>query len=73
MANPLMSFRFHRRMKLMKGVTLNLSKHGASVSLGGKVGPIRAKLTTSIAGKPQQRQTVGLPGTGLSYTGTSKK
>jgi tetratricopeptide (TPR) repeat protein len=56
-----MSFRFWRRISLMKGVTLNLSKRGVSVS----VGPRGAKYTIGTSG---QRATVGLPGTGLFYT-----
>jgi len=63
-----MSFRFWRRVKLLPGVTLNLSKSGGSISLG----PRGAKLTLGPRGK---RTTFGIPGTGLSYTKTygSKK
>lgn len=56
-----MSFRFWRRVRLAPGVTLNLSKTSASLSLG----PRGASYTISPRGN---RATVGLPGTGLFYT-----
>jgi len=58
-----MSFRFWRRVKILPGVTLNLSKTGGSLSFG----PRGAKLTIGPHGK---RTTVGIPGTGLFYTKT---
>ncbi len=56
-----MGFRFWRRVRIAKGVTLNLSKGGISTSFG----PRGAKYTV---GRRGQRATVGLPGTGLFYT-----
>jgi hypothetical protein len=56
-----MSFRFRKRLKLFPGVWINLSKRGGSVSVGGK------GLTAKIS-KRGLRETVGLPGTGISYT-----
>ena len=56
-----MSFRFWRRIRLAPGVTLNLSKSTASLSLG----PRGAKYTISPRGN---RATAGLTGTGLFYT-----
>ena len=56
-----MGFRFFKRIGLTKGVTLNLSKSGGSVS----VGPQGAKLTLGLQGA---RVTLGIPGTGLFYT-----
>ena len=56
-----MPFRFWRRIRLAPGVTLNLSKSTASLSLG----PRGAKYTISPRGN---RATAGLPGTGLFYT-----
>jgi len=53
-----MSFRFWRRIHLASGVTLNLSKSIASLSLG----PRGAKYTISPRGN---RATAGLTGTGL--------
>jgi len=58
-----MGFRFFRRMSILPGVTLNLSKSGGSVS----VGPRGAKVTMGTKGS---RFTLGIPGTGLSYTTT---
>ncbi len=58
-----MGFRFSRRIRLLSGLRLNLSKSGVSTSVGGR----GAWLTF---GKRGTRATVGLPGTGLSYTTT---
>lgn len=56
-----MAFRFFRRFRIAPGITLNLSKSGASLSAG----PRGAKVT---AGPRGVRKTLGLPGTGLYYT-----
>lgn len=56
-----MGLRFFRRVRLGKGLTLNLSKTGASLSMG----PRGAKFTMGTSGR---RVTAGLPGTGLFYT-----
>ncbi len=56
-----MAFRFRRRLKIAPGLTLNLSKSGASVSAG----PRGARFTIGRGGT---RETVGLPGSGLSYS-----
>ncbi len=61
-----MSFRFWRRVTIVPGVTLNLSKSGGSLSFG----PRGAKFTVGPRGR---RATVGLPGTGLFYTKTQGK
>lgn len=61
-----MSLRFWRRVRLAPGVTLNLSKSTASLS----VGPRGAKYTVSPRGN---RSTVGIPGTGLFYTVQDRK
>ena len=58
-----MGFRFWKRIRIAPGVTLNLSKSGASLSFG----PRGAKLTIGPGGR---RATVGIPGTGLFYTTT---
>jgi tetratricopeptide (TPR) repeat protein len=59
-----MGFRFFRRVKIMPGVSLNFSKSGASVSLGGR----GMHYTIGPRGR---RVTIGIPGTGLSYTAVS--
>lgn len=56
-----MGLRFNRRLKILPGVTLNFSKSGVSTSFG-----VRGLRHTIGHGK--RRTTVGLPGTGLSYT-----
>jgi hypothetical protein len=56
-----MGFRFSRRIKILPGVTVNLSRSGVSTSIG-----VRGAHITVGHGKV--RETVGLPGTGLSYT-----
>ncbi len=57
-----MAFRFKRTIKILPGVKLNLNKD----SVGLSVGPRGAKVTVNSKGG--LRQTVGLPGTGLSVT-----
>ena len=56
-----MGLRFHRRIQLLPGVHLNLSKSGVTVSLGG------APFTLNI-GEGIRRFTASLPGTGLSWS-----
>lgn len=58
-----MGFRFQKRVKILPGLTLNLSKGGVSVSTG--VRGARASIGTKGV-----RGTLGLPGTGLSYSKT---
>ncbi len=65
-----MGIRFRKSVKICKGVRVNFSKSGASISLGGR----GHRVTT---GKRGTRATFGIPGTGLSYStkigGTSHK
>ena len=56
-----MGFRFFKRVNILPGVTLNLSKSGGSVSAG----PHGARVTLGPQGS---RVTLGIPGTGLFYT-----
>jgi len=56
-----MGFRFSRRIYLFKGLRLNLSKSGTSVSVGGRGGWL-------TFGKKGTRATVGIPGTGMSWS-----
>jgi hypothetical protein len=57
-----MAWRYRRRLRLARGLYLNLGKTGAtSISLGTR----GAHLTLGRRGR---RATVGLPGSGLSYT-----
>jgi hypothetical protein len=58
-----MGWRYHRRLSILPGLRINLSRSGASVSVGLRGGWI-------TVGHGQRRVTVGLPGSGLSYTET---
>ncbi len=60
-----MSFRFRRSLRLAPGLRINLAKHGASLSLGGR------GLTANF-GRRGARTTVGLPGSGLSAPSTAR-
>ena len=55
-----MSFRFQKRIKLFKGLTLNLSKTGTSWTVGGRGASINLRDGKATG-------NVGIPGTGLSY------
>lgn len=59
-------FRFRRSFKILPGVRWNIGKKSSSVSLGGR----GFHYTLGPAG---QRTTVGLPGTGLSYTSVNRR
>ena len=56
-----MGFRFHRALRLLPGVRLNLSKTGFSLSVGG------APFTVNW-GRRGLRITASVPGTGMSYS-----
>jgi hypothetical protein len=56
-----MGLRFFRRIRIAPGVTVNLSKSGVSTTLGTRGAHV-------TLGHGKVRETVGLPGTGLSYT-----
>jgi len=57
-----MGLRFQKRIRLAPGLTLNVSKRGVSLSVGRR----GATLNVGAPGGP--RATVGMPGSGLSYT-----
>lgn len=56
-----MGFRFQKRISILPGVRINLSKSRISTSLGGK----GATVNLGPDGKPMV--TVGIPGTGMSF------
>lgn len=56
-----MGVRFRKSVKICKGVKVNFSKSGASLSLGGKGHSVNV-------GTRGTRVTAGIPGTGLSYS-----
>lgn len=60
-----MPLRFRKRLKLFPGVSLNFSKQGVS-SLS--IGAPGATVIIPVARQGGARTTVGLPGTGLSYS-----
>jgi hypothetical protein len=55
-----MGFRLQKRIRIFKGLTLNLSKTGTSWTVGGRGASI------SIRGK-KVTANAGIPGTGISY------
>ena len=55
-----MGFRFQKRIRLFKGLTLNLSKTGTSWTIGGRGASVNIKDGKATG-------NVGIPGTGLSY------
>lgn len=60
-----MGINFRKSISLGKGLKLNLSKSGPSISFG------KSGLRQSVNLKGQTRTTVGIPGTGVYYTKTS--
>jgi len=56
-----MGFRFQRRIRVVPGVRLNLSKSGIGASMG------RTGLRLGMDAKRRKYLSLGLPGTGLSY------
>lgn len=59
-----MAFLFRKRIKIFPGIWLSLSKGGMSTSFGGK------GLTVNIK-DGKTKTTVGIPGSGLSYSEAS--
>jgi hypothetical protein len=59
-----MGFRFRRTVRLLPGLRLNLSKSGVSASVG-------TRGAWFTFGRNGTRATVGLPGTGISYSTTN--
>lgn len=57
-----MGLRFRKSIKICKGVSINLGTKGASLSLGKR----GARYTIGTSGR--RTATVGIPGTGLSYS-----
>lgn len=57
-----MGFRFHKSFKVAPGIRINVGKKSAGLSLGKKGARV------SINTKGHKRATVGIPGTGLSYS-----
>ncbi len=60
-----MAIRFRKSIKIAKGVRLNLNKRSVGLSIGGR----GARYT--INSKGRRTSTIGIPGTGLSFSQTS--
>ena len=60
-----MGLRFQKRIRIFKGLTINLSKTGASLSVGGRGATVNFS-------KRGTKTTVGIPGSGLSYSTLNK-
>ncbi len=56
-----MGLRFQKRIRILPGVYINLSKSGVSASLGGH------GATVNLGHTGKRMITLGIPGTGLSY------
>lgn len=56
-----MAFRFQKRIRILPGVYINLSKSGVSASLGGH------GATVNVGHDGRRMITLGIPGTGMSY------
>ena len=56
-----MGWKFQKRIRLLPGITLNLSRKGVSTSIGTR----GARVTL---GHGKRRTTVGIPGSGISHT-----
>lgn len=61
----MMAFRFRRSIRVAPGVRINLGKKSASVSIGRK----GMRFTQSTTGR--STRTLGIPGTGMSWTSSS--
>jgi hypothetical protein len=61
-----MGFRFRKRLSILPGLWINLSKKGGSLSVGGR----GATINVSPRG---HRESVGLPGSALSYRTKRRK
>lgn|GEM_PF-744226 len=61
-----MGLRFRRSVRLFPGVRLNFSGSGISTSIGGRGAHV-------TYGHGHVRSTVGIPGTGLSWTSVSRR
>ena len=59
-----MAISFRKRIRILSGIWLNVSKSGISISIGGR------GVTVNL-GKHGTRSTLGVPGTGLSFSQTA--
>lgn len=57
-----MGIRFRKRIKIAKGLTINLSNGGVSTTIG------QPGASVNVGGKKGPTATIGIPGSGLSYS-----
>lgn len=57
-----MGVRFRKRIKIAKGLTINVSNGGVSATVG------RPGASVNVGSKNGPSATVGVPGSGVSYT-----
>lgn len=62
-----MGLRFQRRIRVLPGVHLNLSRSGVGMSIGGRGAHI------GITARGQRYTSIGLPGTGISWREYQRK
>ena len=62
-----MGLRFQRRIRVLPGVHLNLSRSGVGVSVGGRGAHV------GITARGQRYTSIGLPGTGVSWREYQRK
>ena len=62
-----MGLRARKSIKIAPGVKVNLSTKSVGLSFGGK------GATYSVNSSGRRTTTVGIPGTGISYTSSKKK
>jgi Protein of unknown function (DUF4236) len=62
-----MGLRFRKSFKVAPGVRVNVGKRGVGMSFGGK------GLRYSVHSSGRRTSTVGLPGTGISYSSSSSR
>jgi hypothetical protein len=60
-SSAIMGLRFQKKIRILPGIYLNLSKSGLSVSAGGH------GATVNMGTSGRKTATIGVPGTGLSY------
>ena len=56
-----MGLRFHRRIRVLPGVHLNLSRSGIGASIGGRGAHV------GITARGQRYASIGIPGAGVSW------
>lgn len=62
-----MGFRFRKSIKILPGVKININKKSSSITFGTK------GVHYTVNSKGKRTATVGVPGTGLSYTTSTSK